>query len=152
MEIRANLARTLGNHGKHLAPFRKALIEMLEDSSPRVASLAAIALSNHGHKDAVEQRLRCWREQRTIMTLLSAMLGSWFFLNAPQFAPEWKILTIIVRQQSAAPSSLPSRRHKSHLLETYFTDRDQSVRQEAIRAAYEMDVRKTYQAAFKPGT
>jgi hypothetical protein len=38
------------------------------------------------------------------------------------------------------------RRHKSHLLETYFGDRDQSVRQEAIRAAYEMDVRKTYQA------
>jgi quinoprotein glucose dehydrogenase len=144
MEIRANLARTLGNHGKHLAPFRKALIAMLEDSSPRVASLAAIALSNHGHKDAVEPAIKML-EKNDDNDVVVRHAGIMILTKCAQFAPEWKYYdhrSTAVRRAIV----IALRRQKSHLLETYFTDRDQSVRQEAIRAAYEMDVRKTYQA------
>lgn len=144
MEIRANLARTLGNHGKYLAPFRKALIAMLEDSSPRVASLAAIALSNHGHKDAVEPAIKML-EKNDDNDVVVRHAGIMVLTKCAQFAPEWKYydhVSTAVRRAIV----IALRRQKSHLLETYFTDRDQSVRQEAIRAAYEMDVRKTYQA------
>ena len=144
MEIRANLARTLGNHGKYLAPFRKALIAMLEDSSPRVASLAAIALSNHGHKDAVEPAIKML-EKNDDNDVVVRHAGIMILTKCAQFAPEWKYYdhrSTAVRRAIV----IALRRQKSHLLETYFTDRDQSVRQEAIRAAYEMDVRKTYQA------
>ena len=53
MEIRANLARTLSNHPKSLDLFRVPLTKLLSDPSPRVASLAGIALANHRHSDAV---------------------------------------------------------------------------------------------------
>jgi quinoprotein glucose dehydrogenase len=117
---------------------------MLEDSSPRVASLAAIALSNHGHKDAVEPAIKML-EKNDDNDVVVRHAGIMILTKCAQFAPEWKYYdhrSTAVRRAIV----IALRRQKSHLLETYFTDRDQSVRQEAIRAAYEMDVRKTYQA------
>ena len=118
MEIRANLARTLGNHGKHLAPFRKALIAMLDDSSPRVASLAAIALSNHGHKDAIEPAIKLL-EKNDDKDVVLRHAGIMVLTKCANFAPDWRYFdhhSTAVRRAIV----IALRRHKSHLLETYF--------------------------------
>ena len=142
MEVRANLARTLGNHGKHLAPFRKALIAMLQDSSPRVASLAAIALANHGHQDAIAPALAMLEKNNDkdivvrhsgIMMLAKCAGNEDLFLLAGNPSAAVRRAAVVAL-----------RRQKSPLLQHFFADPEESVRQEAIRAAYEMDVRETY--------
>ncbi|MFT7172870.1 MAG: quinoprotein glucose dehydrogenase [Paracoccaceae bacterium] len=144
MEVRANLARTLGNHGNHLAPFRKALIAMLEDPSSRVASLAAIALSNHGDKSAVEPALALV-EKNNDDDVVIRHAGIMLLAKCADSATLAKLNShpsTAVRR--AAVVAL--RRQQSIFLESYFDDQDLHVRQEAIRAAYEMDVRETYPA------
>jgi quinoprotein glucose dehydrogenase len=117
---------------------------MLDDSSPRVVSLAAIALSNHGHKDAVEPAIKML-ENNDDNDVVVRHAGIMVLTKCGEFTTDWKHYD---HRSSAVRRAIviALRRHKSHLLETYFGDRDQSVRQEAIRAAYEMDVRKTYRA------
>mgnify|MGYP002628149190 FL=1 len=144
MEIRANLARTLGNHSKHLAPFRKALIAMLDDQSTRVASLAAIALANHGDKTAVEPALALI-EKNNDKDVVIRHAGLMVLAKCADSAELARLNThssTAVRR--AAVVAL--RRQKSKFLESYFDDNDLHVRQEAVRAAYEMDVRATYPA------
>lgn len=142
MEVRANLARTLGNHGKHLAPFRKALIAMLEDSSPRVASLAAIALANHGHKDAVDPAVKMLltnNDKDVVLRHAGTMILS-------KCASSKELSGFVDHPSSAVRRAVvvALRRQEAKELGFYFFDNDLSVRQEAIRAAYEMDVRETY--------
>lgn len=147
MEVRANLARTLGNHGKHLAPFRKALIAMLEDSSPRVASLAAIALANHGHKDAITPAIKMLEKNndKDVVLRHAGIMVLAKCADSSTLADGAETLKKATRQAIV----VALRRQKSPELERFFRDSDQSVRQEAIRAAYEMDVRETYPALSK---
>ena len=144
LEIRANLARTLGNHGKHLAPFRKALIKMLEDSSTRVASLAAIALANHGDKAAVEPTLTLIEknDDKDVVIRHAGVMAL-----AKCAAPE-ALAKLNTHPSNAVRRAavVALRRQKSRFLESYFDDENLHVRHEAIRAAYEMDVRVTYPA------
>ncbi len=144
MEVRANLARTLSNHGKHLAPFRKALIAMLEDSSPRVASLAAIALANHGDKSAVEPAIALL-EKNNDKDVALRHAGIMALANC---APAEALGKLNSHRSTAVRRGavVALRRQASKFLESYFDDQDLHVRQEAVRAAYEMDVRETYPA------
>lgn len=144
MEVRANLARTLGNHGKHLAPFRKALIAMLEDPSPRVASLAAIALANHGHKDAIAPALAMLEKNndKDVVVRHAGIMILAKCAESPTLVEAGKTHQNAVRRAIV----VALRRQKSPLLQHFFRDTDELVRQEAIRAAYEMDIRETYPA------
>lgn len=142
MEVRANLARTLGNHGKHLAPFRKALIAMLEDSSPRVASLAALALANHGHESAIAPAIALLKKNsdKDVVIRHAAIMVIAKCGNEESFPDLAAHPSEAVRR--AAVVAL--RRQSSPRLKDYFDDQSTSVRQEAIRAAYDMDVRECY--------
>lgn len=147
MEVRANLARTLGNHGKHLAPFRKALIAMLEDSSPRVASLAAIALANHGHLDAVipaAEMLEKNNDEDVVLRHAGIMVFA-------KCANSSVLVELGKTSRNAVKRAVvvALRRQRAPELEEFFRENDDSIRQEAIRAAYEMDVRETYPALSK---
>lgn len=144
MEVRANLARTLGNHGKHLAPFRKALIEMLEDASPRVASLAAIALANHGHESAVQPALTLLEKNndKDVAVRHAGIIVLARCATSEHLATLYNHESIAIRR--AAVVAL--RRQSSPLLQTYFDDQDLHVRQEAVRAAYDMDIKEAYPA------
>ena len=142
MEVRANLARTLGNHGKHLAPFRKALIAMLEDSSSRVASLAAIALANHGHESAVQPAFALLEKNndKDVAVRHAGIMVLAKCAKSDQLGTLYNHQSIAIRR--AAVVAL--RRQGSPKLQAFFDDSDLHVRQEAVRAAYEMDVRETY--------
>jgi quinoprotein glucose dehydrogenase len=144
MEVRANLARTLSNHSKSLAPFRAPLIKLLADPSPRVASLAGIALANHGHADAVKPALTLIEKNNDVDVVVR---HAGIMVLAKCATPE--SLTALNNHSSKAvrlAAVVALRRQKSPALANFFDDADTMVRQEAIRAAYDMDLRQTYPA------
>jgi quinoprotein glucose dehydrogenase len=144
VEVRANLARTLGNHAKHLAPFRKAFIGMLEDPSSRVASLAAIALANHGDKVAVEPALALLEKNadKDVVIRHAGIMVLTKCADSAELAKLNSHKSTAVRR--AAVVAL--RRQRSPFLESFFDDEDLHVRQEAVRGTYDMDVREAYSA------
>ncbi|MDC0302601.1 c-type cytochrome, partial [bacterium] len=129
------------------APFRKALIAMLEDSSPRVASLAAIALANHGHKDAIAPAIKMLEKNndKDVVLRHAGIMVLAKCADSSTLADGANTLKKATRRAIV----VALRRQKSPKLERFFRDNDESIRQEAIRAAYEMDVRETYPALSK---
>ena len=144
MEIRANLARTLGNHPAQLEPFRTTLIEMLGDPSPRVASLAAIALANHGHPEAIKPALALLEKNKDRDTVVR---HGGIMILARCAKPE-TLAALNAHPSSAVRTAavVALRRQKSPALAAFFNDPDTKVRHEAIRATYDMDVRRAYPA------
>lgn len=144
MEVRANFARTLSNHPEHLAPFKAKLIKLLSDSSPRVASLAGIALAKHGDSDAVAPALALLEKNNDvdvvvrhagIMVLAKCATSESLAALKDHPSKAIRLAALVALRRQASPK-----------LADFFDDADPMVRQEAIRAAYDMDLRQTYPA------
>lgn len=144
IEVSANAARTLGNHPKHIAPYRGDLIKLLNNSSRRVASLAALALANHGDRSAANPALSMieLNEDKDVIvrhggimilanTVQPAVLGQ--LINHPSNAVRRAAVVALRRQE--APE-----------IQAYFDDKDTSIRQEAIRGAYDENIRDAFPA------
>lgn len=144
MEIRANLARTLSNHPKSLDLFRVPLSKLLSDPSPRVASLAGIALANHRHSDAVMPALALLEKNNDVDV---AVRHAGIMILAKCAASE--SLAALKNHPSKAirlAAVVALRRQESPALAGFLDDADTMVRQEAIRATYDMDLREIYPA------
>ncbi len=144
MEIRANLARTLGNHPEHLAPLREALIKLLSDPSPRVASLAALALANHGHPDAVEPAFALIEKNNDADTVVRH--GGIMILANCASSESLAALKSHPSRAIRLAAVVALRRQESPALTAFFDDPDLMIRQEAIRAIYDLDLRQSYSA------
>lgn len=140
-EIRANLARTLGNHPQ--GNFN-GLLALLDDPSPRVVSLAAIALANHGDVDAIDPALAMLEKNAD----KDAIVRHGGIMILAETADEEFLASLhthaSVSVRRAAVVAL--RRQESKFLESYFDDADEMVRQEAIRAAYDENIIATFPA------
>ncbi len=141
-EIRANVARTLGSF-RHVAA-RDRMLELLKDPSPRVRSLAAIALSRiakRGDEAAINALYQLAEQVGGAKELdpvlrhagLSALdlVGTVDAAVARLQAPSRE-----VRLQAL----LFLRRHESPELARFLNDGDALIRREAIRAIYDTSV------------
>ncbi len=137
-EIRANTARTLGSIRAQDA--RDPLLALLSDPSPRVRSLAAIALSRITEKGdaAVIQSLYTLAAEsgksQIDPVLRHATLSALDLIGTPESA--------IAQAQSADRevrllAILYLRRHASPDLQSFLSDADPQLRIEAIRAIYD---------------
>jgi len=141
MEVRANLARTLGGHAPY---FEKELITLLDDPSPRVASLAALTLANHGDKAALAPAL-AMLEKNADKDVIVRHGGIMILTRTAdeQFLADLNTHASASVRRAAV---VALRRQKSKFLESYFDDPAEMVRQEAIRAAYDENVIATFPA------
>lgn len=141
-EIRANAARTLGSF-RHGAA-RSRLVELLNDPSTRVQSLAAIALSRvtkPGDKEAINalyqlaERVGAAKELDPVrrhaglsaLDRVGTVEAALARLNAPQREVRLQALLFL-------------RRHESPELARFLTDKDPLIQREAIRAIYDTSV------------
>jgi len=142
LEVRANAARTLGNHPKHLAPYRAKLITLLNDSSPRVSSLAALALANEGHSSSVSAAISLL--ERNAGKDVVVRHGGVMMLTQ---GAKGKTLAGLAGHSSSPvrrAAVVALRRQKSPAIAAFFKDNDLLVRQEAIRGAYDENIRETF--------
>ncbi|MDB4537153.1 HEAT repeat domain-containing protein [Akkermansiaceae bacterium] len=144
MEIRANTARVLGNHADHSQAYRSELIAALKDDSLRVRGLAAIALANAEEAKAVQPAIALLQENADkdvvlrhsgIMTLTKAAKASELAaLNSHKSNAVRRAAVVALRRQKAPEIS------------AFFDDKDEAVRQEAIRGAYDENIIGAYAA------
>ncbi|MBT3666926.1 MAG: c-type cytochrome [Opitutae bacterium] len=137
-EIRANAAKVVGNAG--LGQFVDSLINLLNDSSPRVVSMAAISLGRVGEKSDP--------------TLVSALLSSVEQNKGGDFDPVLRHSFISALDRLATPEQIISlskseseeqrlsavillRRTANSALMTFLEDESRQVRMEAVRAIYD---------------
>lgn len=147
MEVRANTARTLGNHPKLLDAFQSDLITALDDPSMRVAGLAAIALANHGHGNSVDPALALLvrNNDQDVVVRHSGIMVLTKCAKA-------KTLAGLKNNQSSAirrAAVVALRRQKAPEISAYFDDPVTSVRQEAVRGAYDEHIRATFDELSK---
>lgn len=139
MELRANAARTLGNHGDLLSDtMRAALIERLTDSSARVVSLAAIALANHGHKDAIEPALDLLVNNADKDPILRHA-GVMVLVRCADVAAIGKLSTHSNTSVRVA-ATVALRRLRSPLISQFFDDASPAIVIEAVRGAYDENI------------
>ena len=144
LEVRANAARTLGNHPEQLAPYREGLLALLNDPSLRVASLASLALANEGHKSIVDPALKLI-EQNADKDVIVRHGGIMMLANAGK-APDLANLNTHPSPAVRRAAVLALRRQKAPEIATFFDDKDTSIRQEAIRGAYDENIRSAFPA------
>jgi len=144
MEIRANTARVLGNHGEHSQAYRSELIAALKDSSLRVSGLAAIALANAKESNAVQPAIALLEENadKDVVVRHSGIMVLAKAAKASELAALKSHKSNSVRR--AAVVAL--RRQKAPEISAFFDDSDEAVRQEAIRGAYDENVVGAYAA------
>ncbi|MEM0967941.1 MAG: HEAT repeat domain-containing protein [Verrucomicrobiota bacterium] len=138
MEVRANAARTLGNHPSGVSPYRKDLIRLLEDESLRVRSLAAIALGNEGHESVIAPA----------MAMLAANAdedvyvrhGGIMMLTGAASSETLGALSSHENASVRRAAVVALRRQKSPLIAQFFDDQDRLVRAEAVRGAYDENI------------
>ncbi|MGC6426208.1 MAG: DUF7133 domain-containing protein [Akkermansiaceae bacterium] len=147
LEVRANTARTLGNHPGLLDAFQSDLIAALDDPSLRVAGLAAIALANHGHENSVDPALAflARNNDKDVVARHSGIM-----VLAKCAKPH--TLTELKNNQSPAirrAATVALRRQGAAEIAAFFDDPDTAVRQEAIRGAYDENIRGAFAALSK---
>lgn len=137
-EVRANAAKVVGNAG--LGPLVDSLIVLLNDSSPRVISMAAISLGRVGGKSDP--------------TLMSALLEAVEQNKGGDFDPVLRHSFVSALDRLATPEQIISlaqseseeqrltavillRRWGNSALMTFLDDKSSDVRIEAIRAIYD---------------
>ncbi|MEO0448578.1 MAG: HEAT repeat domain-containing protein, partial [Verrucomicrobiota bacterium] len=138
MEVRANAARTLGDHSAAMAPYRKSLMGLLSDDSLRVRSLAAIALANEGNQASIEPALAMLAENADedvyvrhggIMILTKAAEAKYLGgLSGHDSVSVRRAAVVALRRQGAAE------------IAEFFEDKDRLVRAEAVRGAYDENI------------
>lgn len=140
VEIRANAARVVGDVS--IPEAKKLLIEAMSDPSPRVKSLAAIALGRicrPGDKEAIQailQAAACNKGNDFDPTLRHAYLSGLVRIATP------KILSPLFRSdhfEQRLLALLVLRRLGDESLGAFLKDPDQTIRHEAIRAIYDTD-------------
>jgi len=144
MEVRANAARTLGNHPAKIAAYRPALETLLKDSSSRVISLAAIALANHGDAKSIP----------AVITLIESNSGKDVYLRHSAImvlakaakAADLAALKTHPSKHVRRAAVVGLRRQRAQEIQAYFDDPDTDVRQEAIRGAYDQHIRAAFPA------
>ena len=144
LEVRANLARTLGSHAQHLGSFQSELISLLKDKSARVASLAALALANQADSAAIEPAIDLLIRNADH----DAIVRHGGIMILAEAADE-KFLASLHQHESIAvrrAATVALRRQRSIYLEAFFDDPDRLVRHEAIRAAYDENIVETFPA------
>ena len=144
MEIRANTARVLGNHADHSQAYRRELIAALDDSSTRVGGLAAIALANAVEKNAVQPAIALLERNadKDVVVRHSGIMVLAKAARASRLAALKSHKSTAVRRGAV----VALRRQKAPEISAFFDDSDESVRQEAIRGAYDENVVGAYAA------
>lgn len=144
LEVRANFARTLGGHSDHIGAYQKDLIALLNDPSPRVVSLAALALANQGDKNSFAPAIDLLARNAD----KDAVVRHGGIMILTKVADD-KSLSGLNTHPSASvrrAAVVALRRQESKYLESFFDDKDKLVRHEAIRAAYDENVVETFPA------
>ncbi|WP_308987641.1 DUF7133 domain-containing protein [Roseibacillus persicicus] len=138
MEVRANAARTLGWHPEAVANYHDALVKLLQDSSPRVVSLAALALANEGSSSSVEAALAMLivNEDRD----LYVRHGGIMILTKGASATELGALASHPSKSVRIAAVVALRRQGAAEIERFFDDADLFVRKEAVRGAYDENI------------
>jgi quinoprotein glucose dehydrogenase len=134
VEIRANAVRALGD--LRSKPSRPALLGLLRDDSPRVRSLAAVALgrvSEAGDAQAIEA-LYAANVTPTDVVLRHAILSA---LDRIGTAESATARTSAADKEQRLLAVLFLRRHASPQLAAFLSDADTQVRHEVIRAIYD---------------
>lgn len=139
VEIRANTARTLGS--VRAAEGRDVLLSMLGDASPRVQSLAAIALSRvvkKGDPQAIdtiyELAARSGRSGSVDPVLRHAVLSA---LDQVGDIPSATARVKAPEREVRLLALLYLRRQESAEAAAFLTDADALIRREALRAIYD---------------
>ena len=144
IEVRANVARTLGHHPKNLALYQKGLIQLLEDPSLRVVSLAALALANHAEPSSVPAAISLLARNKDQDVIVRH--GAIMMLAKAGDPSELAKFTDHDSASVRRGVVVALRRMKSKHIAAFFDDQDRLVRQEAIRGAYDEDIRETFPA------
>ncbi len=144
LEVRANTARVLGNHANHSQAYRSELIAALDDSATRVASLAAIALANAGEKNAIQPAIALL--ERNADKDVVVRHGGIMVLTKAAQSSELAGLKSHKSNAVRRAAVVALRRQKAFEISAYFDDPDEAVRQEAIRGAYDENIKGTFAA------
>jgi quinoprotein glucose dehydrogenase len=144
LEVRANTARVLGNHARHSQAYRSELIAALDDSATRVASLAAIALANAGEKNAIQPAIALL--ERNADKDVVVRHGGIMVLTKAAQSSELAALKSHKSNAVRRAAVVALRRQKALEISAYFDDPDEAVRQEAIRGAYDENIKGTFAA------
>lgn len=147
VEVRANAARTLGTHPTLLEPYRAQLIALLHDPSLRVVSLAALALANHGHQSAVNHAIAMLlaNDDKDVVVRHGGIM------ILAECSPPALLLQMTSNKSPAVRRAavVALRRQEAPEIAAFFDDEDTSVRQEAIRGAYEQRITEAFPALSK---
>lgn len=134
-EVRANAARTLSWNPAKIAPLRPLLIEALQDSSPRVASLAALTLAKEGDGSSVAPALEILIQNDDRDLYLRH--GGVMILAKCAEATELGQLTSHPSASVRLAAVVALRRQKAQEIDRFFNDSVAEVREEAVRGAYD---------------
>ncbi|MEN3940223.1 HEAT repeat domain-containing protein [Prosthecobacter sp. SYSU 5D2] len=138
VEIRANAARTLGS--VHAQDSRDALLALLKDESPRVRSLAAIALQRVVKPGDVQvtdalYELAAQNGSGTVDAVLRhAVLSA---LDRVGTVPAATARASSANREERLTALLFLRRHESAETAVFLKDTDPLIRREAVRAIYD---------------
>ena len=138
LEVRANAARTLSWHSELVSPFRAQLIGLLEDSSARVASLAALTLANEGHSDSVEPALELLARNDDEDAYLRH--GGIMILARAASAPDLGFLSSHPSDAVRLATVVALRRKKAGEIDRFIDDGSELVRKEAVRGIYDENI------------
>jgi len=138
MEVRANVARVLGDLGSPSS--RPLLLELLRDESSRVESLAAIALGRVGPRGeealiaALFERARVNGNQGPDLVVRHALLTALDRLGTQDAAAK-RVDSDSEEERLLAVLFL--RRHESEKIASFWNDPSPVIRREVIRAIYD---------------
>lgn len=137
-EVRANAARTLGWVPELVPSFREVLWSLLEDSSPRVASLAALTLANEGAPESTPAALELLavNQDRDLYVRHGAIM----MLTRCASATELGLLTSHHSPFVRLGAVVALRRQKAQEIDRFFDDPIAAVREEAVRGAYDENI------------
>jgi quinoprotein glucose dehydrogenase len=141
MEIRANAARLCGDLG--LVQSKAKLIVLLKDSSPRVSSLAAIALgrvASEGDDEMFSALLDLAARNREVnldVTTRHAVLSALYRLSGPE-----KLSTLAGHSSAEVRllAVIALRRLEDSALGEFLQDENEQVKLEALRAVFDTSV------------